>query len=71
LQSSFHQWERISSDSGEQVRLTKELLAACESIEWQVLKFIIMCLGLFLLKISVLFYGLICGVETLQLHEFG
>jgi len=53
------------------VRLTKELLAACESIEWQVLKFIIMCLGLFLLKISVLFYGLICGVETLQLHEFG
>ncbi|KAL9392433.1 hypothetical protein Peur_016353 [Populus x canadensis] len=36
LQSSFHQWERISSDSGEQVRLTKELLAACESIEWQV-----------------------------------
>ncbi|KAG6778800.1 hypothetical protein POTOM_015147 [Populus tomentosa] len=36
LQSSFHQWERISSDSGEQVHLTKELLAACESIEWQV-----------------------------------
>ncbi|KAJ6935604.1 syntaxin-61 [Populus alba x Populus x berolinensis] len=36
LQSSFHQWERISSDSEEQVHLTKELLAACESIEWQV-----------------------------------
>ncbi|CAK7350501.1 unnamed protein product [Dovyalis caffra] len=36
LQSSFHQWERISSDTGEQVRLTKELLAACESIEWKV-----------------------------------
>ncbi|XP_009360989.2 syntaxin-61 isoform X1 [Pyrus x bretschneideri] len=36
LQSSFHQWERISSDNGEQVRLTKELLASCGSIEWQV-----------------------------------
>ncbi|KAG6607608.1 Syntaxin-61, partial [Cucurbita argyrosperma subsp. sororia] len=36
LQSSFHQWERISSDLGERVQLTKELLAACESIEWQV-----------------------------------
>ncbi|XVE88124.1 hypothetical protein DITRI_Ditri19aG0042800 [Diplodiscus trichospermus] len=36
LQSSFHQWERISPDSGEQVHLTKELLANCESIEWQV-----------------------------------
>ncbi|XP_022972889.1 syntaxin-61-like [Cucurbita maxima] len=36
LQSSFHQWERIYSDLGERVQLTKELLAACESIEWQV-----------------------------------
>uniref|UniRef100_A0A2P2LA36 t-SNARE coiled-coil homology domain-containing protein n=2 Tax=Rhizophora mucronata TaxID=61149 RepID=A0A2P2LA36_RHIMU len=36
LQSTFHQWERISSDPGEQVHLTKELLAGCESIEWQV-----------------------------------
>lgn len=36
LQSSFHQWERISSDPGERVKLTKELLASCESIEWQV-----------------------------------
>lgn len=36
LQSSFHQWERISSDPGDRVQLTKELLAACESIEWQV-----------------------------------
>ncbi|KAG5222831.1 hypothetical protein OIU76_026243 [Salix suchowensis] len=36
LQSSFHQWERISCDTGAQVHLTKELLAACESIEWQV-----------------------------------
>ncbi|CAN6694679.1 unnamed protein product [Malus baccata var. baccata] len=35
LQSSFHQWERLSSDNGEQVRLTKELLASCGSIEWQ------------------------------------
>ncbi|OMO76333.1 hypothetical protein CCACVL1_15742 [Corchorus capsularis] len=36
LQSSFHQWERIPPDTGEQVHLTKELLANCESIEWQV-----------------------------------
>ncbi|KAJ6738227.1 SYNTAXIN [Salix koriyanagi] len=36
LQSSFHQWERGASDAGEQVRLTKELLAACESIVWKV-----------------------------------
>ncbi|XP_022720988.1 syntaxin-61-like isoform X1 [Durio zibethinus] len=36
LQSSFHQWERIPPDSGDQVHLTKELLANCESIEWQV-----------------------------------
>ncbi|KAM1168647.1 hypothetical protein PS1_030644 [Malus domestica] len=36
LQSSFAQWERLSSDNGEQVRLTKELLASCGSIEWQV-----------------------------------
>ncbi|XVF27575.1 hypothetical protein REPUB_Repub14bG0120300 [Reevesia pubescens] len=36
LQSSFHQWERIPPDTGEQVHLTKELLANCGSIEWQV-----------------------------------
>ncbi|XP_057957208.1 syntaxin-61 [Malania oleifera] len=36
LLSTFHQWERIPSDTGEQVDLTKELLAGCESIEWQV-----------------------------------
>lgn len=37
LQSSFHQWERISSNGGQQVlQLTKELLATCGSIEWQV-----------------------------------
>ncbi|KAK7839597.1 syntaxin-61, partial [Quercus suber] len=36
LQSTFHQWERIPSDIGEQLHLTKELLASCESIEWQV-----------------------------------
>ncbi|KAI9168681.1 hypothetical protein LWI28_000368 [Acer negundo] len=36
LQSTFHQWERIPSNTGEQVHLTKELLAGCESIEWQV-----------------------------------
>ncbi|GMY15943.1 syntaxin-61 [Fagus crenata] len=36
LQSTFHQWERSPSNTGEQVNLRKELLAACESIEWQV-----------------------------------
>lgn len=36
LLSTFHKWERIPSDSAEQQRLTKELLASCESIEWQV-----------------------------------
>lgn len=34
LLSSFHNWEHV--DTGEQVQLTKELLSACESIEWQV-----------------------------------
>lgn len=36
LESTFHKWERIPSDTGEQVNLTKELLASFESIEWQV-----------------------------------
>lgn len=36
LQSSFHHWECIPGDSGEQLHLAKELLASCESIEWQV-----------------------------------
>ncbi|KAK4426752.1 syntaxin [Sesamum alatum] len=36
LLSTFHQWERTPSDSGEQLRLNNELLAGCESIEWQV-----------------------------------
>ncbi|TYI19712.1 hypothetical protein ES332_A07G183300v1 [Gossypium tomentosum] len=35
LQSSFHLWERILPDTEEQVHLMKELLANCESIEWQ------------------------------------
>ncbi|KAL8199765.1 hypothetical protein R6Q57_013333 [Mikania cordata] len=36
LQATFHQWEHIPVTSGEQTRLTKELLFNCESIEWQV-----------------------------------
>ncbi|KAJ4977937.1 hypothetical protein NE237_008717 [Protea cynaroides] len=36
LLSTFHQWEHMPSNTGEQVHLTKELLASCESIEWQV-----------------------------------
>ncbi|MED6216174.1 Syntaxin-61 [Stylosanthes scabra] len=35
LQSSFHQWES-NSDGGERANLSKEVVAACESIEWQV-----------------------------------
>ncbi|GJS91784.1 syntaxin-61-like protein isoform X1 [Tanacetum coccineum] len=36
LQATFHQWEHIPVASGEQTRLTKELLSNCDSIEWQV-----------------------------------
>ncbi|XP_055820585.1 syntaxin-61-like isoform X2 [Solanum dulcamara] len=36
LLSMLHQWEQIPADSGAHVHLTKELLATCESIEWQV-----------------------------------
>lgn len=35
LQSTFHQWES-TSNAAEQGRLTKEVRAGCESIEWQV-----------------------------------
>ncbi|KAI4307992.1 hypothetical protein L6164_031113 [Bauhinia variegata] len=35
LQSTFHQWE-TSHDDGERVNLSKELVAGCESISWQV-----------------------------------
>ncbi|PWA90210.1 syntaxin-6 [Artemisia annua] len=36
LQATFHQWEHIPVASGEQTRLTKEILSNCDSIEWQV-----------------------------------
>nr|BAJ88852.1 predicted protein [Hordeum vulgare subsp. vulgare] len=36
LQATFHRWEQVSSNTGEYVHLTKELLTSCESIEWQV-----------------------------------
>lgn len=36
LLSSFHQWELVALDTGERVHLSQELLAGCESIEWQV-----------------------------------
>ncbi|XP_039020667.1 syntaxin-61-like [Hibiscus syriacus] len=36
LQVSFHQWERVPPGTGEQVHLTKDLLANCDSIQWQV-----------------------------------
>ncbi|KAJ8449645.1 hypothetical protein Cgig2_005667 [Carnegiea gigantea] len=35
LLSSFHQWEHVALDAGERLHLSKELLAGCESIEWQ------------------------------------
>nr|KAJ0209637.1 hypothetical protein LSAT_V11C400208790 [Lactuca sativa] len=38
LQGSFHELERVPVGSGEQSRLTKELLSNCESIERQLLE---------------------------------
>jgi len=39
LQVTFQQWEQLpASSSGEREVLLKELLSACESIEWQVKK---------------------------------
>ena len=37
LRATFHQWEQTPLDTGEHVHLTKDVLASCESIEWQVL----------------------------------
>ncbi|PIA25610.1 hypothetical protein AQUCO_11000025v1 [Aquilegia coerulea] len=36
LQSTFHQWDNISSNNRESIQLTKELLTSCESIRWQI-----------------------------------
>lgn len=36
LQTNFHRWEQVASNTGENVHLKKELLTSCESIEWQV-----------------------------------
>ncbi|KAL5705085.1 Syntaxin-61 [Ranunculus cassubicifolius] len=36
LQSTFHQWENVTSNIAERVQQTKELINGCESIEWQV-----------------------------------
>ncbi|CAN1123506.1 SYP61 [Linum perenne] len=36
LLSTFQQWERLPSNSGDRVNLSKELLANSESIEWKV-----------------------------------
>ncbi|XP_073006837.1 syntaxin-61 [Typha latifolia] len=36
LQASLRQWEQTPVNTGERVHLTKELVASCESIEWQV-----------------------------------
>ncbi|KAJ6851390.1 syntaxin-61-like [Iris pallida] len=36
LQATFRQWQQTPTNTGERVHLTKELLASCESIEWQV-----------------------------------
>lgn len=36
LQTNFHRWDQVASNTGEYVHLTKEILTSCESIEWQV-----------------------------------
>ncbi|MQL85201.1 hypothetical protein Taro_017730 [Colocasia esculenta] len=36
LQTAFHQWKRTSPSSADYVQLTRELIASCESIDWQV-----------------------------------
>ncbi|KAJ9184638.1 hypothetical protein P3X46_004343 [Hevea brasiliensis] len=36
LLSTFHQWERASSDPEDQMHLANELVTGCESIAWQV-----------------------------------
>ncbi|XP_020242378.1 syntaxin-61-like [Asparagus officinalis] len=36
LQATFRRWEQTQSNTGEHVHLTKEIVASCESIEWQV-----------------------------------
>eukprot|EP01018_Ginkgo_biloba_P022953 Gb_30438 [translate_table: standard] len=36
LQATFRRWEQLFPSSGERAHLTKELVAGCESIEWQV-----------------------------------
>ncbi|KAK1405432.1 t-SNARE coiled-coil homology domain-containing protein [Heracleum sosnowskyi] len=38
LQSSFHKWEEVTLDAAERDHLTKEILAGCESIQWQVVE---------------------------------
>ncbi|XP_010938949.1 syntaxin-61 [Elaeis guineensis] len=36
LHDSFHRWEETPANSGDHLLLTKQLLANCESIKWQV-----------------------------------
>ncbi|KAL5986170.1 hypothetical protein ACLOJK_028163 [Asimina triloba] len=36
VQATFHQWEHVASSAGDWIHLTKELVAACETVEWEV-----------------------------------
>ncbi|XP_006662762.3 syntaxin-61-like [Oryza brachyantha] len=38
VQDTFHQWKQTPENTGEYVHLTKELIASCESIQWQVVE---------------------------------
>ncbi|KAL8131210.1 syntaxin-61-like isoform X1 [Apium graveolens] len=38
LQSTFHKWEETTLDAAERDHLTREILAGCESIQWQVVE---------------------------------
>uniref|UniRef100_A0A0E0MCV2 t-SNARE coiled-coil homology domain-containing protein n=2 Tax=Oryza punctata TaxID=4537 RepID=A0A0E0MCV2_ORYPU len=38
IQDTFHQWKQTPENTGEHVHLTKEIIASCESIQWQVVE---------------------------------
>ncbi|KAF0895837.1 hypothetical protein E2562_016569 [Oryza meyeriana var. granulata] len=38
VQDTFHQWKQTPENTGEYVHLTNELIASCESIQWQVVE---------------------------------
>ncbi|XP_052135300.1 60S ribosomal protein L3-like [Oryza glaberrima] len=38
IQDTLHQWKQTPENTGEHVHLTKEIIASCESIQWQVVE---------------------------------